>query len=305
MFMLLSLWRVIKFSLQDILRNIWLSIVTILILILTLISVNLLISVQAISTAAVNTVKDKIDISLYLQSNTPEDKITSLKARLTVLENVKDVRYVSQDQALAAFQTAHQNDPKIIEALQELTDNPLTPSLVVEPKNTDNFEVLISELNRINDPIIESRNFEDHRLMLEKIDDITKKVSDAGFLVSSIFIFISLLVIFNTVRVGIYTHRNEIGIMRLVGASNWFIKAPFIVSSIIYTLLSMVVVVIIFYSFLSLLHPYLQTFFMGYNFNILTYFTSHFWSIFGLEFVLATMVNVIASLLAVSKYSKV
>ena len=103
----------------------------------------------------------------------------------------------------------------------------------------------------------------------------------------------------------IYTHRNEIGIMRLVGASNWFIRLPFLVSSLLYTLLAMIIVVIIFYAFLSLLHPYLQTFFMGYNFNILTYFTNNFWNIFGLEFLLATIVNVTASLLAVGKYSKV
>ena len=179
----LSLWRILKFSFQDILRNIWLSIVTILILILTLLSVNLLISVQTISTAAVNTVKDKIDISLYLQSDVSEDDVLALKAKIAVLENVKSVNYISQAQALNAFQLVHQGEPKVIEALQELENNPLTPSLVVEPKKTDDFDILISELNRINDPIIESRNFDDHRAMINKIDIITDKVSDAGFLV--------------------------------------------------------------------------------------------------------------------------
>ena len=113
-----SLWRVIKFSFQDIARNIWLSIVTVLILILTLVSVNLLISVQAISEAAIATVKDKVDISLYLTIDAPEDRVIALKAKVAVLDQVKEVTYVSQSEALQRFQTAHQNDPKIIYALQ-------------------------------------------------------------------------------------------------------------------------------------------------------------------------------------------
>ncbi|MFH1413128.1 MAG: permease-like cell division protein FtsX [bacterium] len=303
--MFVFIWRIIKFSFQDILRNIWLSIVTVLILILTLLSVNLLIGVQAISTATVETIKDKVDISLYLDADAPEDRITSLKARISVLENVQDVRYISQAEALQSFQARHQNDPKIIEALQELDKNPLTPSLVIIPKDTNKFDELIAELNRISDSIIESRNFDDHKAMLAKIDAITNKVSDAGFLVSSIFIFISLLVIFNTVRVAIYTHRNEIGIMRLVGASDWFIRSPFLISSLIYTLVAMIVVIIVFYAFLTLLHPYLQTFFVNYNFNIIVYFSSNFMGIFGLQFIVAAIVNLSASLLAVGKYSKV
>lgn len=303
--MFISFWRILKFSFQDIFRNIWLSIVTILILTLTLLSVNLLISVQAISSAAVETVKDKVDISLYLMPDAPEERVASLKARIAVLENVKDVQYVSQADALQAFQETHQDDPGVIEALQELDQNPLTPSLVIAPKDTNKFDQLITDLNRINDSIIESRNFDDHKILLSKINAITKKVSDAGFLVSIIFIFITLLVIFNTVRVAIYTHRNEIGIMRLVGASNWFIKAPFLTSSLIYTLIATIIVIIVFYGFLTLLHPYLQTFFVGYNFNIINYFTSNFWGIFGLQFLAAAMVNILASLLAVSKYSKV
>jgi len=300
-----SILRVIKFSLQDIGRNIWLSLVTVLILILTLLSVNLLLAVQAISAAAVATIKEKIDVSLYLRTDAEQDKIMALKARLASLDRIKEVRYVSQEEALAIFNKSHQNDPQIIEALRELDKNPLTPSLVIKPKNIDQFTALINDLNRLDEPIIESRNFEDHQLMLNKINAITNRVSEVGMAVSIIFVIITLLVIYNTVRVAVYTHRGEITIMRLVGASNRFIKAPFLVSSLIYTLVSVLVVVAIFFLFLNLLQPYLETFFAGYNFNILTYFIGNFGSIFGWEFVLAAAVNMIASLVAVSKYSRV
>ena len=302
---LLSLGRVIKFSFQDVLRNIWLSLITIMILILTLSSVNLLLAVRAISGAAIGTVKEKVDINLYLRTTAEHDKIMALKAQISSLSDVKEVRYVSQDEALSVFRQEHVNDPQIIEALKELDKNPLTPSLVIKPKNSDNFNDLINELNKLESPIIESRNFEDHRLMLSKINAITKRVSDTGFVVSLVFMSITLLVIYNTVRVGIYTHRNEIAIMRLVGASNRFIKGPFLVSGVIYSLISMLVVIFGFFLFLNLLQPYLETFFTGYNFNIISYFTTNFWPIFVLEFLAASVVNMLASLVAASKYSHV
>ena len=302
---LLSLGRIIKFSFQDIVRNVWLSLITIMILILTLLSVNLLLAVRAISGAAVGTVKEKVDINLYLRTTAERDSIMALKARISSLGDVKEVRYVSQDEALAVFKRDHVNDPQIIEALRELDKNPLTPSLVIKPTNTDDFDNLINELNKIDDPIIESRNFEDNKLMLNKINAITQRISDVGLAVSLIFMFITLLVIYNTVRVAIYTHRNEIAIMRLVGASNWFIRGPFLVSSVIYSLVSMLVVIFAFFLFLNLLQPYLETFFTGYDFNIIAYFGGNFWAIFGLELLAASVVNMLASLVAAGKYSHV
>lgn len=305
MSLILSAARIIKFSLQDVGRNIWLSLVTIMIMVLTLFSVNLLLAVRAISGAAVTTIKDRIDISLYLKPEADLSQVAVLQARLSGLENVRSVDYISQADALVKFQAANKDDPKITEALNELNKNPLAPSLVIHPANTDNFDALWGDLNKIDDPVIESRNFDNYKAMLQKIDDITDKVSEAGFAVSAIFIIITLLVIYNTARVAIYTHKNEIAIMRLVGASNSFIKAPFLVSALIYTLVSSILVITVFYLFLNLLQPYLETFFAGYTFNITAYFTNNFLTIFGLEFLVAAAINLIAGWLAVSKYSNV
>ncbi|MEI6379242.1 MAG: permease-like cell division protein FtsX [Candidatus Falkowbacteria bacterium] len=302
---LLSFGRVLKFSFQDILRNVWLSLVTIMIMILTLFSVNLLMAVKAISGAAVDTIKNKIDISLYLKPDAQPQAIAILKARLEGLSSVKQVEYVSQEDALAKFKQQNIKDVRINDALAQLSSNPLSPSLVVRPRSADEFELLLSDLNNIDDPLIQSRDYDNYKQMLQKIDGITRKVSEAGFLVSTIFILITLLVIYNTAKVAVYTHRNEIGIMRLVGASNWFVKAPFVVSSVVYTLISLLFVVFTFFLFLGLLQPYLETFFAGYSFNIVAYFADNFLAIFGFQFLVAGAVNVLASWLAVSKYSHV
>ena len=302
---LLSFARVIKFSLQDIGRNIWLSLVTIIILVLALFSINLLLVVKVISATAISAVKEKIDISLYLRTNTEENRILALKAKISKLEQVKDIEYISQQAALESFKVKHKNNPEILQALVELGKNPLSPSLIIKPKNIDQYDELIASLNKIEDDIIESRNFADRKTMLEKINSITDKVSEAGLLMSLVFVFITLLVVYNAIRVAIYTHRMEIGIMKLVGASNWFIRAPYLLSSIIYTLIGLIATVIIFYPFLGLLQPYLEAFFIGYNFNVISYFNSHFIAIFGIEFLAAALINALASLVAVSKYSKV
>ena len=304
--MWISFARIIKFSLQDIGRNIWLSLVTIVILVLTLFSVNLLLAVRAISSTAVSTIKEKIDMSIYLKPNAPQDRIAFLQAKLSEIPNIAEVRFVSKDEALLNFSKNYQKDSKISEALRELGGtNPLSPSLVIRPNNLTDFNSLIPSLQQVKDPIIESSDFNNHKEIIEKIDAVTKKVSDAGLLVSMIFVVITLLVIYNTARVAIYTHRSEINIMRLVGASNWFIRGPFLVSSLIYTMIGMTALVGIFYLFLNLLQPYLETFFASYNFNIISYFSGNFLAIFGAEFVIAALVNFLAAWWAVGRYTKV
>ncbi|MBU4455028.1 ABC transporter permease [Patescibacteria group bacterium] len=302
---LLSFARVIKFSFQDIGRNIWLSIVTMSILILALFSVNMLLTVNVISQAAIGAVKEKIDVNIYIKPDTEESKIMALKAQISGLSQVKDVQYISKAQALESFKEKHQNNPEVMESLKEIGKNPLTPSLVIKPKDVDQYQELIVNLNSIEDDIIESRNFDDHKLMIDKINGITDRVSEAGMVISFTFIIITLLLVYNSIRVAIYTHRREIKIMRLVGASSWFIRAPYLFSSIIYTVVGVSAIVVIYYFFLNLLQPYIETFFIDYDINLAAHFRDNFINIFGLQFLVGIVVNMGASLIAVSKYSKV
>jgi len=302
---LLSFARVIKFSLQDIGRNIWLSLVTVIILILALFSINLLLIVKVISSVSINAVKQKIDVSLYLKPDTEESRILALKTRVSNLDQVKEVVYISKQTAIDSFRAKHKNDPEILQALVELGKNPLSPSLVIKPKNLDQYDELIANLNKIDDDIIESRNFDDYKAMLTRINDITDRISEAGMALSTIFVIITLLVVYNAIRVAIYTHKREIAIMKLVGASNWFIRSPYLISSLIYTLVGVIIVAGMVYLFLGLLQPYLSAFFVDYDFNLMSYFNQNFLTIFGLEFLGAAFVNILASLVAVGKYSKV
>jgi cell division transport system permease protein len=303
--MFTALFRILKLSFQDIGRNIWLSIVTITILILALFSINSLFTVQMISQNAIEAVKSKVDINLYLENNANEEEILELKSQLEKMPEVKEVRYVSQQEALSSFREQNEKNPEIIQALRELGKNPLSPSLIILPKSADNTDTLITNLKAYQSDIIESRDFNDNTVILEKINNITDSVNQVGMIIIAIFILTSLLVVYNSIRVAIYTHRREINIMRLVGASTNFIYMPFIASALIYSLVSVIVIIAIFYPFLTILQPYLEVFFMGYNVDILSYFTTHFWSIFGIEFLIVAIINILASLIAVKRYAKV
>jgi cell division transport system permease protein len=302
---MLSLYRIIKFSFQDIARNVWLTIVTITILLLALLSINTLLMVRVISDNAVVAIKEKINISLYLKAESPESEIAALKARISNFDKVKSVVYVSKQDALDSFREKYKNNQAVLTALKELGRNPLLPSLTIIPKNFSESGLLINEVKILDSSIIESRDFSDNTVVLNKINSITKRVNEVGLFIIIIFILTSLLVVYNAIRVAIYTHRQEIEIMRLVGASNFFIYMPYLVSAFIYTLFSILIVISIFYPFLSLLQPYLEVFFMGYNVNILSYFVDNFAFVFGLQFLIVLVINILASLFAVQKYARI
>jgi len=300
-----SFLRIIKFSFQDIFRNVWLTVATITILLLALFSVNTLLTVGVISDSAVAAIKEKINISLYLKPDSSEPQILELKERINSSGQVKQITYVSKQVALESFREKYKNNQEVLAALKELGRNPLSPSLTITPANLEESETLINRLRTIDSPIIESRDFSDNSSILQKINNITKRINEVGLFIIAIFILTSMLVVYNAIRVAIYTHRQEIEIMRLVGASNFFIYMPYLVSAFFYSLVSLLIVIAVFYPFLSLLQPYLEVFFTGYNVNILTYFVDNFWGIFSLQFLAVLAINIVASVLAVRKYAKV
>ena len=290
---------------QDIGRNAWLTIATITILLLALFSINTLITVRLISDGAAAAIKEKIDISLYLKAETPESEIQALRAQIASSPRVKSVSYISKEEAIESFRKKYENNSAVLAALKELGRNPLSPSLTIAPSNFEESGLLINELKVLDNPIIESRDFSDNTVILAKINTITKRVNEVGLFIIGIFILTSLLVVYNAIRVAIYTHRQEIEIMRLVGASNFFVYMPYIFSAFIYALFGTLLIIAVFFPFLTLLQPYLEVFFMGYNINILAYFLENFLMIFGAQFIAILFINMIASLFAVRKYAQV
>ncbi|MFA6228380.1 MAG: permease-like cell division protein FtsX [Patescibacteria group bacterium] len=303
---LLTLNRSIFFALQSFWRNIWLSLATVFVIFLTLISVNLLLVVNVISDSAIAAVKDRIDVSVYFKPEVRESKVAEVKSHLEGLSQVKNITYRSSEDNLEAFKEKHAGDVKIQETLKELSANPMSATLVIKAKDLKDYPEI---LKAIDDPsfaeLIEEKNYDDNQLVISRINGIADTVRRAAYFVIGIFALISILIIFNTVRVAIFTHQNEIGIMKLVGASNWFIRSPFILESVIAGIVAVFITIVFFYPLLSVLQPYVSGFFAGATFDLTGYFNANFVYIFGTELLAITAVNIVSSAVAIGKYLNV
>jgi len=303
--MLTSTFRVIKFAFQDFFRNFWLSFVTLTILILALFSINLLIIFNVVAKSAIIAIENKIDISVYFKPSISEDQVKNVQRYLQGISQVKEVQYISQDQALENFKAKHQDNPKILESLKEIEQNPLGASLVIKAKSTDQYTLILEQLE---DPqysnLIESKNFDDHKTVINRITSITEKVNYGVFVIALIFTIISILIIFNAIRMAIYTHREEIMAMKLVGATNWFVRAPYLLQGVIFSFLAVIITIIIIYPLLGFVQPYLSLLLES-DFNIVKYFNQNFGLIFGLEFLGAIVINLLSSYWAINRYVRV
>jgi cell division transport system permease protein len=279
--------------------------VTLTILVLALFSINLLVIFNLIAQAALGAIEDKINISVYFKPEISADQVQMIKNYLQSLNQVKDVAYISKEAALENFKNRHKDEPAILESLSELNKNPLGASLIVTAKSTTDYPQILQYLSDPRyDSLIDSKNFDDHKLVIERIGGITQKVNAGVVAIALIFLIIALLIIFNTIRMAIYTHRDEIMAMKLLGAQNWFVEAPFLLEGVIFALLSVVITIIIVYPLLGVIQPYISSL-LETNFNLIDYFRQNFFAIFGLEFLGAILINLMSSYWAVSKYVKV
>ncbi|MDD5567580.1 MAG: permease-like cell division protein FtsX [Patescibacteria group bacterium] len=303
---MISFFRALKFAFQSFYRNIWLSAATILIMVLTLLSISLVGTINIIGDQAIKSVKEKVDLSVYFYPEESETEIKAIESRLETLSSVKDVRYIPKDQALEEFKAKHVNDPVIQETLEILKDNPLGGTLIIQSKNLEQYNDI---LNVLNDPNyteqIYEKDIEDYQTIINRLNNITDRIYEIALVLSLVFVVVAILVIFNTIRITIYTHREEIGIMRLVGATNWFIRGPFILESVLYAVISTGLSLGILYPLLKIISPQVTNFFEGYNLDLVTYFSDRFLEIFALQIIIALLLAVISSMIAIGRHLRV
>lgn len=301
--MILTMMRVLKFALQDFWRNFWLSFATISILVLALFSVNILISLKAISDNIIEVVKNKVDINIELTAEADEAIVGNFMVFLKNNPQVADVEFISREQVFEDFKNKNSNNPYIQEALAELGENRFSNMLIIKANNTADYEGILNEINSSEyREAIKNNDFSDPQKIISFVEDVDQKTESFGFFIAGMFILISFLIVFNTIRVTIYTHKDEIGVMRLVGATNGFIRAPYIVTSIFYAIIAMLIKVILFYALLNFITPQLVTFFGEYGLDLVSYFNANFFMIFGLELLAIVLLNVLSSSFAVRRY---
>lgn len=301
--MVTSLQRVFKNGVVNFYRNGWLSTATISIMVLTLLVVAGILVMSTMTTVAVDTLNNKIDITVYFAKDTSEAKIMKVRDDLNNLGVVRDIEYISKEDALLKFRDRHKNNSLLLQSLTELDENPLQPSINIKAKDPSNFSNIVSFLESSSaKDIIDKINYYENQTMINRLTNFIKTVRQMGFGLIIIFSLIAFLVSFNTVRVAIYTAREEISIMRLVGASNWFVRGPFLVEGFLYGLTAAIITVIVFYPALSFAAPYINTFLP--KADIYNYFKDNFFQFLGIILGVGVSLGILSSFIAVRRYLK-
>ena len=246
------------------------------------------------------------------QYRTPlkNDLAEILKKNLEQLPEVASpVVYVSREDVLASFKKRHQNDEFTLQALDELGENPLGATLNIKAKDPAQYEGIVQFLNNKialsteGTSIIDKVNYYQNKEAIDRLTNIINSANRLGLILTFFLIIISVLITFNTLRLVIYMSRDEISVMRLVGASTNYIRGPFFIAGAIYGLVSSLLTLIIFYPITIWLGRTTEDFFVG--LNIFHYYTSNFGEIFLIIVGSGVVIGSISSYLAARKYLKV
>ena len=301
---LTTLRRVTKSGLTSFWRNKWVSTATIAIMVITLLLITSLFMISVAVGSILNDLEEKVDVSVYFKLETSEKDILKIKTELESLNDIKAVEYVSREEALARFKDSHQNNSLVIKSLEELGENPLESSLNIKAKLIDSYESITSflESQRFSG-LVDTVNYRQNQKVIEKLSGILSGVRRAGLIAIAVLSFIAVLVTFNTIRLKIYSMREEIGVMRLVGASNWYIRGPFVVEGLVHGLAASALAMAIFYPVIVFLSPRAAAFLSGLDLRV--YFETNFWQIFILQTAVGMILGVISSLIAMRRYLKV
>ena len=300
--------RIIKFGFQNVVRNAWLSLATVSILILALLSVNFFILAQGFLESTLVSIEKKIVVSVYARPNISEKEFFALVDRLKAMPQVASIDYVSREDALSRLKDKFEKDGNtlITDTVSQLDENPLTESFVVHAKQVEDYPAIMEVLSEQQyDSLVEKKKFDDRSMLIAKVQILKNRLQQASILVNAFFALIAVLIVYNTIRITIYSRRREFGIMKLVGATNSFIRGPLLIEGIWYALISTVLTVLILFPILGFLQPYTEQFFDGQAFDVLGYFSSNFVEFFGTQFLAVIFLTIVSTLFAMSRYLKV
>lgn len=306
--MITSLKRIVRSGFIGFWRSAFVSLAAIFVMTVTLTVVGGTILFGQLLETTLTQIRDKVDINVYMVTTAAESDVLDLKASLEGLPEVREVVYTSREQALENFRSRHENDELTMQALEELGENPLGATLSIRAKETSRYESIASfleqhrEAESPNAPLIDRINFNQNKAAIDKLTEIIHAVERASFIATIILVASSVLIAFNTIRLTIYTAREEIGVMRLVGASNMFIRGPYILQGVMYGFIAGILTLLILYPVVLWLGPRTEQFFL---FNIFEYFVNHFGYLFLVIVGSGILLGTLSSTLAIARYLRI
>ncbi len=300
-----SFKRILKAGFVNFKRNGSVSFAGVLQVMNTLAVIATIILLQAVLYGALGQIKEKVDVTIYFTTGAAESEILNLKSSLEKLPEVAEVAYVSSDQALQIFRDRHKNDYPTIQALDEIGENPLGAYLNVRAREVSQYESVANFLNSNNSlvqgsrSVIDKVNYHQNKLVIERLNSIIDGAQKLSLILTLYLIISSIIITFNTIRLTIYIAKEEIGVMRLVGASKLSINGPFMVEGAIYGVVAAVVTQLVFLP-ITLWLGSNMTSFLG--LNVYDYYLANFVQIFIIILFSGIFLGTVSSYFAVSRY---
>ncbi len=300
-----SVYRIFKSAVRSLWRNKWLTVATVTVMTLTLFTVSVFVVLSVLVNSTIDTVKSRIDLEIYFDQDIAEDEILAIKNEIVIRNEVKDVTYISKKEALEIFKEQNKDDPALYETITE-EDNPLPASLRIDLFQAED----LAEVNSLfrggkYDSLVEDTSYENNKLIVQRLISIGNYIKKGGLILSLVFIIITLIVVLNTIRMTMFTRREEIEIMKLVGATNWYIRWPFVLEGAFYGLISVIISLIVVFAGLKFLNPYINVYLQEFSTNFYEYLKLYSTQIVGLQFLISISLGVISSLIAIRKYLRV
>jgi cell division transport system permease protein len=225
--------RLVKSGLTNFFRNIWLSIAATSVMTITLFIISTILVLYTLTAISLSNIQEKVGITAYFNDSTSQTEIDNIKNELSILPQIKQIDYIPKNLAKDKFIAAHQDDPLLIETLNEFNDseNPLPASFAIKANKLTDYAEISTTLH--SDRYSSYFNkIRDNSVVIDKLTKITKAITQGGIALTVVFVIVTLMVMFNTIRLTIYNRREEVEIMRLVGATNWYIRGPFIIEGL-------------------------------------------------------------------------
>ncbi len=306
---LTKLKRTIKSGAISFWRNGSVSLASVLILTVTLTVITMVLFSGVVLSSTLETIKNKVDIDIYFTKGASEDSILAFANDVKKNGDILDVKYISRDQAYQNFKERHKDEEATIQALTEIGDNPLPASINVKAKDPNKYDSIVTYLKDKesamgNETIIDKINYtEKNQQAIASLNRIINASNKLGILIAIFFAIVSILITFNTIRLAIYIFREEVSVMRLVGASETYIRAPFVTVGILYGLVSAIVTTIILLPITHYAGSWTEK--LGTGINLFSYYREHMLVITLALIVSGSLLGAISSFLAIKKYLKV
>jgi cell division transport system permease protein len=245
-----------------------------------------------------------VNVSVYFKASVSEESILKAKKDLENYSEIKTVDYITKEKALEIFKKNSASKPVILQSLEEIGENPLLSYLVIQANDPNQYDMVGEYLKNASfKDDISWVNYRDNKDRIDRLNKTISEVRKIGLGVAGLFSIISLLIISNTVRITIYTHRKEVEVMRLVGASNTYIRLPFIFEGIIYGLVASIISMLFLYVSLRLSAQF--TLRLVPTVDMVSLYLSNFAVIFGMQILVGAFLGTVSSWFAIRKYLKI